>query len=1163
MEKHLTQRRIARLAHVRLAIACLLFAIGLASPAAVAQTVPAVPSPVAEPSKGDAGTDGAETVLEQAAPFPAEAATEAPPAPRSQPASAARQESTPTPRRVRVLVAVTPFRIHSAQPLGYLEQSLPDLLSSRLEASGRIEVVEAVIVREALVDYAAGELTELSLRRLAQELGADYVVSGSLTELAGNFSLDVRVTPVASDAASETMVFTADSEDGLLDRINELSDRLVSSLVAESRGLVKAIVLEGEEALPPGRGRPQLETRVGGPYDSEIAARDLAHLRGLPGVATATLEVDRQPEGVTVTFRVVPEASLFGAGTTPADDGERVFEIRIRGNRRIEADAIRARISLRPGDPYRADRIAQDVLEVNALGFFRNVQVFSEESPDGRIVTFQVEENPVVRRVSITGNDSVDGDRIRDALTLTTGSTLDYPLLFENRARIEALYRAQGFYLASVRYEIQNISEGAVAIDFEVQEGRKLRLQDIVFEGNTTLSDDELRKGMKTKPWRWHSHATRFLTNAGTYSEPVFLQDLRGVEDKYANAGFIQVEVTEPEIETTPEGLLVRVSIQEGDRYSTGTLEVAGDETIDLEGLQSKLNLKEGETFDRSGLTRDVDVLTQHYTDRGFYFASVNPRTQVDPVDKRVDVVFQVEKGPLYFVREIEFVGNSNTVDTVLRQEMEVVEGQLYSARAVNVSRVKLQRLGFFEEVNLEPVQTTQPEELDLEVRVVERPTGSLSFGAGFSSQDQFVLNGSLSQSNLFGRGWAVQASVDWGGRSNRFFLSFSDNHIGGTDWGISGTVFRTEVEFEDFEQQQTGLDLTFSHALDRQGNSRGFLRYNFSSRDLTDDSNVNASSPIFRQILAGSQTTSLLGISFRADTRDDRVVPSRGYQLSASAEFAGLGGFSRFIRFEGRVARYWRAPEFIPYLGGRSTFSATLRAGWAIPFNEYDDWDIDSNFSGDSGLFASLLIEDEVRFLNEIDGDIDLPLTERYFLGGLGSFTLRGFRARSVGPRRAVLARSGLFGTGDRFTPVGRDPATGLCLDDAPNTAGNPTPVNFQGDGDGQCNSLDDERIDDFDDLDETDVIGGNKFFSLSLEYRFPISEQLGLLGIVFFDMGNAFYEGQSVFDVSDWRYGTGVGALWFSPFGPLQVFWGFPINKLEVEDSNVFEFSVGGANF
>jgi outer membrane protein insertion porin family len=177
---------------------------------------------------------------------------------------------------------------------------------------------------------------------------------------------------------------------------------------------------------------------------------------------------------------------------------------------------------------------------------------------------------------------------------------------------------------------------------------------------------------------------------------------------------------------------------------------------------------------------------------------------------------------------------------------------------------------------------------------------------------------------------------------------------------------------------------------------------------------------------------------------------------------------------------------------------------------------------------------------LDQIDDDLELPLTERYFLGGLGTYQLRGFKARSVGPRRSVLTST----PGNvLFTPVGRD-LTGTCTR-----------------ADGECNSLDDQDIDDFEDLDETDVIGGNTFLAFSGEYRFPISEALGLVGILFFDMGNAFSENENPLDVGLWRYGTGFGALWFSPFGPLQAFVGFPLDKLEVEDALVFEFSVGGA--
>jgi outer membrane protein assembly factor BamA len=202
-----------------------------------------------------------------------------------------------------------------------------------------------------------------------------------------------------------------------------------------------------------------------------------------------------------------------------------------------------------------------------------------------------------------------------------------------------------------------------------------------------------------------------------------------------------------------------------------------------------------------------------------------------------------------------------------------------------------------------------------------------------------------------------------------------------------------------------------------------------------------------------------------------------------------------------------------------------------------------------------------EVQPLQNIDTDLELPLSERYFLGGLGNFQLRGYRARSVGPRRALLQRTGAFGAGSLFQPVGTqfafaNGAPDAFCDDVPRF-GN------QGNGNGKCNSLFDKEIDQFDDLDETDVIGGNKFVSATFEYRFPVSKELGLIGIVFLDLGNAFAENESVFDIGKWRYGAGFGALWFSPFGPLQAFVGFPLNKLEVEDSTTFEFSVGGTAY
>jgi outer membrane protein insertion porin family len=1047
----------------------------------------------------------------------------------------------------RVLVAVLPFQVHGERDLARLEQELLDRLTGRLEASGRIDVVEAVVVREALVAHVAGERSDEMLRGLAQRVGAEWVVQGSLTELAGAYSLDVRVTPAGETIPARTMVFTADGDEALRGRVDELADRVVEIVAtgpapapAPSAAAPTGPVLEVRIEAPGQDAdaiRRELRTRPGRPYDPEAARADVERLRTRPGIARVESLTTQEPGGVVVTFRLDP-AERLAELPAPSGPGERVAEVRVAGNRRIEADAIRARVSTRPGDRYDPARLAEDVRQVHALGFFENVRVLSESTPAGRVLTFQIEENPVVRQITIAGNDAIDSDRIRDQLTLTTGATLDLPLLYENRDRIEALYRAEGYYQVRVGYDIDELPNDAVAVNFEVDEGKKLRLAEIRFEGNAHFDDDELRQGFRTKPWSWYSYVTRYLDKSGTYAEPVFLQDLQAVEKKYNDAGYLRVEVGEPRVTVEEERLVVDVELREGDRYKVGQLDVSGDPTVTVAELEPDLALAKDEWFNRSHLTEDVDFVTRRYTDRGFFYANVNPRTRVDDQTQTVDVEFEVQKGPLYFVRQIDVAGNTRTVDRVIRREMQLVEGELYSARALAASKARLDSLGFFEEVDFETRRTDELDALDLDVNVVEKSTGALSFGAGYSTADALVLSASVNQSNLFGRGYGVRVAADFGGRRDRFYVQLSDRRFLDSEFSLSGTGFRSDLTYEDFEETSTGFDLALGRSLDDAGQQRGFLRYGFTIREIDAESNFEAASPIFRELLQDDTTTSLLGLAYRVDRRNDRVLATGGYEGSFALDGAGLGGFTKFARAEARGAYYLGIPEWLPVWGReRSSFVFAARVGYTLPFNDVSDFDLPDGPLG--------CITPENCPLDQIDEDIELPLSERYFLGGIGSFQLRGYKARSVGPRRAIIYEgTNVIGQGTGvFQPVGRD-ALGNCIDP-----------------DGDCNSLDDEDDDDFEDLDETDVIGGSQFVSLSSEYRFPISEQLGLIGIAFFDMGDAMAEDEFLFDVTEWRFGTGAGVLWFSPFGPLQAFLGFPLNPLEVEDNMVFEFSVGGS--
>jgi len=1046
-------------------------------------------------------------------------------------------------------VAVLPFRVHSARPVDYLGESISNLIRSRLEARGEVTLIEVSLPGEV-----GRQASDSDLRGLALEVGADTIVSGSLTELAGHFSLDVRVTPAAIGLRSHTFVLTARRDDELLERVNELADQVLNQIVgAQPANVAEVQIVGSPDAMEV--FAPLLQTQIGMGYDPAAIHDDLTLLRAMPEVADAQVETERGPGGVVVRFNVVMAQRILTAPTSEKATGERVAEVRVRGNRRIEAEAIKARILTEAGSRYSPNQIAKDLTAVHSLGFFSDVRIFREPGPSGVIVIFEVDEYPVVRQISISGNDNLDSDDIRDILTLTTGSALDYPLLFENRARIEGLYRAQGFYLAEVSYEIAKLGEASISVDFIVVENEKLKLREIRFKGNEVFTDSQLKTGFKTKVWRFWSIATSWLDRSGTYSEPLFVQDLRLIETLYHENGYIQVEVGFPEVLPVESGLIVTVAITEGDQFRVGGIDVHGDNTVDLEGLREQLSLKEGDIFNRTFLTQDVEGLQRHYTDRGFFLADVTPLTDLSKEDLSINVVFQVEKGPLYFIREVGISGNTRTVDPVVRREVPLVEGQLYSSRAIEIARVRLQRLNFFEEVELRPEPTDDPQLIDLEVEVVERPTGSFSFGAGFSSQDAFIVTGSLSELNLFGRGYGLNLTADLSFRSQRLYLQFSDPYFLGSEFSLSGTVFRTSIRFEDFEQEQTGAEIIFGHSLSEDNRSRGFARYSIRSREIDQNSNVNAAAIIFREILGGAEVTSSGAINIVSDHRNHRLSPTAGYELNGALEFAGIGGFTRFLRVEGRGIYYIPAPS---WLLERSTFSFRTSVGYALSLNELSDfdWEIPTGVRGVP--YGDGQFDDQIRSLDEIDADSTLPLSERYFLGGLGQFQLRGFKARSVGPRRPILRKL----TSTELKELGKEgrPWRGPPLDGPLFTPVRYDPISHKCEDGRRCNDIDAEKTKDFADLGASDVIGGNKFISSSIEYRFPISDTMGLEGILFLDAGNAFSEGESVLDISEWRWGTGAGVLWFSPFGPLAVVLGFPLDPTSEDKSPVFEFSVGG---
>jgi outer membrane protein assembly factor BamA len=305
------------------------------------------------------------------------------------------------------------------------------------------------------------------------------------------------------------------------------------------------------------------------------------------------------------------------------------------------------------------------------------------------------------------------------------------------------------------------------------------------------------------------------------------------------------------------------------------------------------------------------------------------------------------------------------------------------------MTKQRVQRLGYFEEVEVQAKPTDVPNRVAMTVDVVERPTGSFSFGAGVGSVDGFIISGSITQENLFGTGRSLSAGVDMGSQNHNYYIRFVEPYVLNSAASLSLTVNSSESEYQDFNEEQTGFSLSVGYPLD-EGETFVNTGYAFASREVSGFEEFQAASLLEREEYQGDTTTSLLNFSLRRDTRDDIRFPKSGHITGANIDFAGLGGFAEFLRIEARTTHFIPLGDWLPF---ESTFVFNSRVGYAIPWNDIEDYDLPPCSGVNCQLFVSI-DPAELRALSDIDEDLELPLTERYFLGGLGAFQLRGFAA-------------------------------------------------------------------------------------------------------------------------------------------------------------------------
>lgn len=630
-------------------------------------------------------------------------------------------------------------------------------------------------------------------------------------------------------------------------------------------------------------------------------------------------------------------------------DSFMVSDVQVEGNNRIEGSAILAAISIKPGDMITPEDVDQAMHSIFAMGRFDDVRAELTEVQGAKILTFVVKELPLVRDIRFSGNEELKTEKLQPLVSLRIPELIDYGKIRNSVQEILKAYAEDGYRAAKVDPQVEIDKDNQATLTFKIDEGAKVLIDDIHFSGNRVLSESELQDVMETQERWWLS----WLTGRGAYQEEVMQLDLERIKAAYQEHGYMDVQVVQPKLTLIKDNryLDVLIEIDEGPQYRVGTVDVRGDLLRTKPELLLLVQLKTGEIFNRSLLREDVIRVTDLYADEGYANVNVAPLTNKDSAKRTIDLTLDIEQGQKVYVERIKIRGNTKTRDKVIRRELPIVEGESYSATKIKQGNRNIRNLGFFDEVNVASSPGSDPGRTVLNVDVTERPTGTFSLGVGYSSVDQFITQGSISQDNFLGYGWRLRLSGALSGTSTTYSLGLTDPHFLDTDWTLGGEVYKTEREYTEYDENRTGGAIRGGHPISKY--TKAYLTYRYEEQEIL---NISDAASVIIKDQEGKNTLSSVMLEFARNSTDYYQDPSTGGISHLTLEYAGLGGTSNFARFRADHR------HFFPLFWG-TVFSAHGEIGYVMRTS--------SN---------------------------DIPLGERFFLGGIR--TLRGFENREVGPK-------------------------------------------------------------------------------------------------------------------------------------------------------------------
>lgn len=630
-----------------------------------------------------------------------------------------------------------------------------------------------------------------------------------------------------------------------------------------------------------------------------------------------------------------------------------IAEVDVEGTKVLDKDVVLMRLTLQQGDMLTGKAVNTALKNIYDLGYFDNVQVKVSDIPDGKRVVFAVEEKPRIEALGIRGSDEIDSEDIIEAISTKKGGVVNPKVLADDIRVIREMYRKDGFYKVKVTHEIENAGNGLARLTFIIVEGPKLYIENVKIDGAEQLDPDDIKDVLALSERGFLS----WITDSGVLKEELLERDAAAIGAYYMSHGFINVKVGKPQVDITDEGIDITYQVWEGDRYKMGETLFKGDLIANQQTLQTQTSVDElkaeDEYFDQSLLKADVQKLTTYYNNYGYAYADVKVNLKDDPATKIVDVVYSIDKHQRVHIRRVLVEGNTVTRDNVILREMRLADGDMFSGQQLNRSNQRLNNLGYFEKVDISPVQTGNPEEMDLIVKVKDKPTGSVSGGVGYSTYDGVFFAGSVTERNLFGKGYFLGLSGGYSGKSQNLSLQFRNPHINDTDLGFGVEVHHNNKDYNVYTKKSTGSTVDFFYPVGEYTNVNwSYTAEYYELFDIDEDASDSVKDD------EGSHFLSQLGGSITRDTRDSYRYTTSGTVTALSLSFGGgpLGGTDDFVKYIGAFEWYTPTVEEVVF---HSKFWAGL---------------VHKNFGGS-----------------------DIPTTQRFKLGGVGS--VRGYSSYRISP--------------------------------------------------------------------------------------------------------------------------------------------------------------------